>query len=394
MDKLRVGLVGVGSVVRDIYQYLYYRSRYAPKLDVVAVADPNDEYRAWFCDTYGIPAERRFTDYRAMLEAVALDAVMVNTPDRLHAEPTLAAFEKGLDVVLPKPLADTVTDGHAMIEAARRAGRYLGVDFHKRADPRMKEAATRIRSGRYGELQSVTWSMVDKLFVADPNHDPVFFATHDFAERNSPISFLTVHLADSLDFITGLRPLAVRATGWSQKLPSLRPIAVKGYDLCDTEVRYAGGAVAHLLTGWHLPNTAHATSVQRARLVFTDGLLDLGVDTPGYHEIHAEGVAEVNPLFRNWDRAGNVGGFGMDVAGKQFEDILALRNGSLPDEALAAQLTPEAAGFHATLICQAAEESLAGGTQTAPGVTTGIDIDLPALLDRELGDAAAQYALG
>lgn len=393
MDKLKTGIVGVGSVVREIYQHLYFNSRYAPLLDIVAVADPNDEYRAWFCDSFGIPAERRFTDWNTMYDAVELDAVMINTPDRLHAAPTIDAFARGLDVVLPKPLADTVKDAHAMVKAAREQRRLLGVDFHKREDPRLKEAALRIRSGRYGTLQNITCSMIDKLFVADPNHEPVFFATHDYAEKNSPISFLTVHMADAIDFITGLNPVSVRATGWSQKLPSLAPIPVNGYDLCDTEVRYANGAVAHMLSGWHLPNTAHATSVQQARLVFTDGLLDLAADTQGYREIHAEGISELNPLFQVRDGLGRVSGFGMDVAGRLFETILARRNGALPDEALDAMLTPGALGFNATLICQGAEESLAAGADTAPGVTTGVDIDLAALLQRELGDAAADYPL-
>ncbi|MEI6568226.1 MAG: hypothetical protein WCR20_16225, partial [Verrucomicrobiota bacterium] len=48
--NLRLGIIGAGSVVREIYQYLYFRSQYSPLLDVVAVADPNDEYREWFID--------------------------------------------------------------------------------------------------------------------------------------------------------------------------------------------------------------------------------------------------------------------------------------------------------------------------------------------------------
>ena len=52
-----------------------------------------------------------------MLAKVKLDAVQVNTPDHLHCAPTIAALNAGLDVVVPKPTADTVKDAHAMIEA-------------------------------------------------------------------------------------------------------------------------------------------------------------------------------------------------------------------------------------------------------------------------------------
>jgi len=392
MEKLRLGVIGVGSVVRVIYQDLYFRSAFSDLLEVAAVADPNEEYLAWFCDTHGIAPDRRFRDYAEMLAAVPLDAVQVNTPDHLHAAPTLAALEAGLDVLVPKPLAASVKDAHAMIEATKRKGRLLCVDFHKREDPRIKEARARYRSGRYGTLQSAVWFMLDKLMVVDPNHEPRFFATPDFAERNTPISFLTVHMADALTHITGLRPVAVRAVGYAQKLPDLAPVAVKGYDLCDTEVRLENGATAHIVTGWHLPNTAHANTVQSSRLVCTDGLLDLSLDRPGYFETHPDGLFEVNPLFRNLEPDGTVTGYGITCPGKAYRRILAHRTGALDAARREALLTPMELGFYATLVCAGAEESLATGREIAPGVTEGDPIALDALLRRELGpEAAAAY---
>ena len=153
---------------------------------------------------------------------VELDAVQVNTPDHLHAAPTVEALRAGLDVVVPKPTAATVKDAHDMIQAAKESGRILGIDFHKREDPRIKEAEARYQSGRYGTLQAAVFYMLDKLFVADPNHAPRFFASPDFAARNTPISFLTVHMADALMKIVNLVPVQVRAVGYAHKLPSLK----------------------------------------------------------------------------------------------------------------------------------------------------------------------------
>src|SRR4029077_11695969 len=149
-----------------------------------------------------------------------------------------------------KPTAATVKDAHAMIQAAKKAGRFLGIDFHKREDPRIKEAAARFQTGRYGTFQAAVFYMLDKLLVADPNHSPRFFASPDFAERNTPVSFLTVHMADALMKIVKLVPTQVRATGYAHKLPSLKPISVRGFDLVDTEILFANGALAHILTGW------------------------------------------------------------------------------------------------------------------------------------------------
>ena len=99
-QKLRLGIIGAGAVVREIYQYLYFRSQYAGMFEICGVADPNEEYRNWFSDLAGVPASRRFANYKELLAKVELDAVQVNTPDHLHCAPTVDALNAGLDVVV------------------------------------------------------------------------------------------------------------------------------------------------------------------------------------------------------------------------------------------------------------------------------------------------------
>ena len=59
MEKIKLGIIGVGSVVREIYQYLYYKSAYSDLLEIVAIADINEEYRNWFGNKYGIKEKFR-----------------------------------------------------------------------------------------------------------------------------------------------------------------------------------------------------------------------------------------------------------------------------------------------------------------------------------------------
>jgi predicted dehydrogenase len=393
-NKLRVGVIGAGAVVREIYQHLYFKSDYSSRLEICAVAEPNDQYRKWFGDLAGLPADCRFEDYRAMLKSVRLDAAQVNTPDHLHCAPTLAALNAGLDVVVPKPTAASLKDAHQMIQSAKQARRFLGIDYHKREDPRIREAQARFQSGRYGEFQAAVFYMLDKLLVADPNHSPRFFASPDFAQKNTPVSFLTVHMADALIQIIKLVPIRVRAIGYAHKLPALKPIAVHGYDLVDTEIIFANGGAAHILTGWALPNTAWATTVQSARLICSEGLIDLDLDTPGLREIHGEGVSEINPLFRNFGKDERVTGYGISSPGRLYEQALARRDGSLSAAELDAALDPATLGFYATLVLQGAEMSLAAGETLGSGAALGVTIDLKQLVVQELGsDAAREYGL-
>ena len=282
-----------------------------------------------------------------------------------------------------------------MIETAKKTGRFLGVDFHKREDPRIKEAEARFQGGRYGQFQAAVFYMLDKLMVADPNHSPRFFASPDFAEKNTPASFLTVHMADALMKIVNLTPVQVRAVGYSQKLPSLKPIAVKGYDLVDTEILFSTGAIAHILTGWALPNTAWSTTVQSSRIICSDGLIDLNLDQPGLREIHADGIFEVNPLFKNFEKDKSVTGYGISSPGRFYQQILAMRNGKLSAEEREAMNSPIALGFYTALVLEAAEKSLAEGDKLATGATIGSTVDLRKLVAAQLGaKVAKQYQLG
>ena len=303
-------------------------------------------------------------------------------------------MERGLDVLVPKPLAESVSDAHEMIAAARQYGRLLTVDFHKRRDPRIMEVAARYRSGLYGKFQVAVWYMLDKLLVADPNHTPRFFTSDDFAETNSPISFLTVHMVDAFLQVVREKPVRVRATGFSQKLPSLRPIAVKGYDLCDTEVTFESGGIAHIITGWHLPNTAHATTVQSSRIVCTDGLIDLNLDSSGFRETSTEGIRELNPLFCNFHSDGMVSGYGMAYPGELYECILRHRDQDMDEDEYVAMMSALQLGYWATVVCECAHKSLDRGSCSDTGVVSGVEVDIAAFLSQELGEAMNRYGYG
>jgi predicted dehydrogenase len=391
VDTVRLGVIGTGSVVREIYQYLYFRSNYSHLMRVEAICDPNQEMLSWFGDTWKIPATKRFTSYAEMLKHVELDAVAVNTPDSLHRGPAIAALEAGLDVLLPKPTADKVADAHAIIESVRSSGRFLGVDFHKREDPAVKEARAQYASGTYGRLQSSVWYMLDRLLVSNPNHEPRFFATADFAEKNTPVSFLTSHMVDTFMCITHLRPLDVRATGYKQKLPSLAPISVNGYDLIDTEILFEEGAVCHIISGWSLPDPANGLTVQSARLLFTDCMLDLWQEHYGYHEVTSRGIEDRNILFKNFEHGGLVTGYGMDCPGKIIANILRFRNGKIGAAEREELFSPLTLGLYTALVCECAFESLANGKELGNGVIRGTAVDARWLLSQRIGAAAQKY---
>jgi hypothetical protein len=134
--------------------------------------------------------------------------------------------------------------------------------------------------------------------------------------------------------------------------------------------------------------------VQSSRIICSDGVIDLGLDSPGLREIHDDGIFEVNPLFRNFEKDKTVTGYGISNPGRLYQQALALRHGRLAAPAREALFSPMALGFYTTLVLEAGEKSLAEGRKNAAGVMHGTSVDLRRLVSEQLGEAAArQYGL-
>src|SRR5687768_2779234 len=108
-EKLRVGIIGIGT-----YAAWYHvpSLRATGRVEVVACARRNPERLA--LAQQGLQIKHAYTDWRQMLEAVHLDAVVVSTPHNAHVEPTLAALEHGLHVLVDKPMALTSHEAWTM----------------------------------------------------------------------------------------------------------------------------------------------------------------------------------------------------------------------------------------------------------------------------------------
>lgn len=96
-----------------------------------------------------------YTDYRKMYAEAGLDAVIVNTPHSLHLEMVLAAAERGIHVLVEKPMATKLSDCDHMMEVCRRAGVALVVGHIQHFLPEKVAAEKVLRSGELGKLLMV-----------------------------------------------------------------------------------------------------------------------------------------------------------------------------------------------------------------------------------------------
>lgn len=106
--------------------------------------------------------EPAHSDLNALLADPALDAVIISTPDRMHAAQALAALKAGKHVLVEKPMATEVNDARAMIEAAQRNNLRLGVGYHLRWHAGLQRLVDAIGDGKLGEIRHVRvfWSFL------------------------------------------------------------------------------------------------------------------------------------------------------------------------------------------------------------------------------------------
>jgi len=123
---------------------------------VVAVAEPRQVRRDRFAAEHGIPADRVFDDWRALVDRPQLsDAVIVATQDQVHAEATLALLDKGYHVLLEKPMASTEAECRHIADAAVRAGTVFAVCHVLRYTPHTQLVKSIVDSGQLGQVVSV-----------------------------------------------------------------------------------------------------------------------------------------------------------------------------------------------------------------------------------------------
>jgi predicted dehydrogenase len=95
---------------------------------------------------------QEFKKHEDILAVKGLDAVIIGTPPHWHALQFIAALEKGLDIYCEKPLAYDVREGRAMVEAAKKAGRVVGIGFQRRQSKAFAAAKEFIDAGNAGTI--------------------------------------------------------------------------------------------------------------------------------------------------------------------------------------------------------------------------------------------------
>ena len=267
--SLRVGVIGVG-VMGSNHARVFAG---LPGTELAAVADPDRRQAEFVARTLGCDA---VADVEAMLD-LGVDAVTIAAPTHLHHDIALTCIARGVHVMVEKPIASSVEEGRAIIEAARRAGVTLMVGHVERFNPAVETVKEALRNE-------------DILSIAITRVGP-------FPPRMSNVGVvidLAVHDIDLIRWFTDSEIVEVQ--------PQLSSAVAEREDIALLQFRTASGVLAHINTNWLTPFKARSVTVAtRGKYIMADLLTRqvtecFGFQPDGSYSMRHLSVGHAEPL--------------------------------------------------------------------------------------------------
>lgn len=249
---MRILVVGVGSIGQRHARIVHELGH------EVVPCDANPDLVNEVCARYD-PSES-YLDYR---EAVrnAFDAVLVCTPNHLHAPVAVAAFEQGSHVLVEKPIAHTVEDARIIVDAAEAAGRVLLVGYVLRHWPGMAALLEKVRGEAIGPAYAA------RVMLGAP--ETLALARSDYRKRRGTGSGVILDYSHELDYLRLLLG-EVNMVACLTRTLSFLPVQTEG--LAAILLHFEQGAIGEL----HLDYVRHSCRLleiygERGMLTFDFG---------------------------------------------------------------------------------------------------------------------------
>jgi len=228
---------------------------------IVTALVTGDEVKATaLADRYGIEHVHGYADYDQLLTSGDIDAIYLALPNDMHRQYALPALQRGIHVLLEKPMATSEADCEAMIEAARNGNAKLMIAYRLHFEPATLAAIELVRAGKLGRIRA--FSAMFSQSVAPSNHR----ANHGYWA--GPVSDMGVYPINAVRNLFGEEPVEVSACGVRD--PDL-PFNFD--DTVSVTLRFADHRVAQFVVSYS------GASIDQYRILGTKGDLEV---SPGF----------------------------------------------------------------------------------------------------------------
>ncbi len=248
--KFRVAIIGCGGIAQTHLKA--YQS--IPEVEIVAGVDILPERLDVMHDTWGVPREALFTDWKEMLARIKPDAVDVCTPNGVHCAPVVDACNAGCHAMVEKPMAMNPAECEKMIEAAKRNNVKLAVGFQHRYRPQTQLLVEARDDGRFGKIMFIKCQALRRRGI--PNWG-VF--GQKALQGGGPMIDIGVHVLEAAYYFLGSpRPVAASGNTWTYIGNDRKKLNVRSQwpnwdyktytveDLAIGQIRFDNGAILQI----------------------------------------------------------------------------------------------------------------------------------------------------
>ncbi|HRN58567.1 MAG TPA: Gfo/Idh/MocA family oxidoreductase, partial [Agriterribacter sp.] len=175
-DRINLGYIGVGKQARGLLKAIAG----VTETMVLAACDVDRKKLDHFVSLAKVSNAKKasapvtaYAFYRELLERKDIDAVVVATPDHWHAQIAIDAAKAAKDIYCEKPLALTIAEGRAMVNAMRKYKRVLQTGSMQRSQYNFRQAAELVRNGYIGTVKEINVSVGEPVKQCDLPSLPV-----------------------------------------------------------------------------------------------------------------------------------------------------------------------------------------------------------------------------
>src|SRR5207253_5099634 len=237
-----------------------------PQVDFIGLAEIKPDRAQQVAEKIG--ADFVTTDYRELLARTEVPAAIIATDEHLHVDPILAAVDRGLALLIEKPLATDLAESQRVLAAIRKSGVDAVVGYTQRFRRRWLAAKEKVRTGQLGDVTLVTSRAFMNRLVALDNYKRT-----DDAKQISPMVISGTHALDIVMWMMeAKRPVEIYARSVDR---ALGPIC-GGIDATAGMITFEDGSLYHSAISWALPIVwPGAVYSLEVSIVGTEGVLTI-----------------------------------------------------------------------------------------------------------------------
>ena len=230
MNKLKIAVIGTG-LVGSFHAETFFRN---PNSELIAVCDIDKEKVNKIANRFKCKA---YNEFESLINTEKLDAISIATPEQIRIAPALLATEKGLKILLEKPLGRNLEDIENLVNKIKNHNKLISVNFILHEDPRYKLMKEKIKNNEIGEIVSCYARRRGNRFGIEI-----------YAPWTDLISSTLIHDIQMVMSINNSKPERIYAEAVIRECAKFN-----SHDAVMSLIKFTDGSIASFETSWVLP---------------------------------------------------------------------------------------------------------------------------------------------